>query len=190
MPEYMQAISRVLIASVFIVFGYIQATHIGNYIANPAVVKVAGMTSGILTPTIIAYVVMLINLVGGILILVGYQTRWTSIVLIAFVVLTLIFVHNFWTMEGPARDRQSSELLQEPRHHRRAAFAHTSTARGVARWSTASPKSDGREARVARFDASRAVLVDRNNHNWGRPSLCRIDHHIHCFLAPMASPPE
>jgi putative oxidoreductase len=103
MPEYMQAISRVLIASVFIVFGYIQATHIGNYIANPAVVKVAGMTGGILTPTIIAYVVMLINLVGGILILVGYQTRWTSIVLIAFVVLTCIFVHNFWTMEGPAR---------------------------------------------------------------------------------------
>ena len=103
MPEYMQAISRVLIASVFIVFGYIQATHIGNYIANPAVVKVAGMTGGILTPTIIAYVVMLINLVGGILILVGYQTRWTTIVLIGFVVLTCIFVHNFWTMEGPAR---------------------------------------------------------------------------------------
>ena len=102
MPEYMQAISRLLIASVFIVFGYIQATHIGNYIANPAVVKVAAMTV-ILSPTILAYLVMIINLVGGILILVGYQTRWTSIVLIAFVVLTCIFVHNFWTMEGPAR---------------------------------------------------------------------------------------
>ena len=102
MPNYMQAISRVLIASVFIVFGYIQATQIGNYIAHPAVIKVAGLT-GILTPTIIAYMVMLINLVGGILIFAGYQTRWTSIVLIAFVILTLIFVHNFWTMEGPAR---------------------------------------------------------------------------------------
>lgn len=102
MPDYMQAISRVLISAVFIVFGYIQLTHIGNYIANPAVVKVAGMT-GILSPTMLAYLVMVINLVGGILILVGYQTRWTSIVLIVFVVLTLIFVHNFWTMEGPAR---------------------------------------------------------------------------------------
>ena len=102
MPEYMQAISRVLISAVFIVFGYIQLTHIGNYIANPAVVKVAAMT-GFLSPTILAYLVMVINLVGGILILVGYQTRWASIVLIAFVVLTLIFVHNFWTMEGPAR---------------------------------------------------------------------------------------
>jgi len=102
MPEYMQAISRVLIAAVFLVFGYIQFTNIGTYIANPAVVKVAGMT-GILTPTILAYLVATINLVGGILILVGYQTRWTTIVLIGFVVLTCIFVHNFWTMEGPAR---------------------------------------------------------------------------------------
>ena len=44
-----------------------------------------------------------IDLVGGILILVGYQTRWASIVLIVFVALTCILVHNFWAMEGPAR---------------------------------------------------------------------------------------
>jgi len=100
--NYAQAISRVLISAVFIVFGYIQFTHIGNYIANPAVIKVAGWT-GILTPTIIAYMVASIDLFGGILILVGYQTRWTSVVLIVFVALTCILVHNFWTMEGPAR---------------------------------------------------------------------------------------
>ncbi len=58
--NYMQAISRVLISAVFIVFGYIQFTHIGNYIANPAVIKVAGWT-GILTPTIIAYIVASIS---------------------------------------------------------------------------------------------------------------------------------
>jgi putative oxidoreductase len=103
MPDYVQAISRVLISSVFIVFGYLQFTHIGNYIANPAVIKVAGLTGGILTPTIIAYLVASIDLFGGILILIGYQTRWASIVLIAFVVLTLIFVHSFWTMQGAAR---------------------------------------------------------------------------------------
>jgi putative oxidoreductase len=103
MPDYAQAIGRILLSAVFIVFGYIQFTHIGNYIANPAVIKVAAMTGGILTPTVIAYLVAAIDLFGGILILVGYQTRWVSIVLIAFVVLTLIFVHNFWTMEGPAR---------------------------------------------------------------------------------------
>ena len=133
----MQAISRVLIASVFIVFGYIQATHIGNYIVNPAVVKVAGMT-GILTPTILAYLVMLINLVGGILILVGYQTRWASIVLIAFVVLTLHLRAQFLDHGRPGADRQSGELLQEPRRSSARCSCSTSTARGAARWITAS----------------------------------------------------
>ena len=102
MPNYTLAVSRVLLSSVFIVFGYIQFTHIGNYIGNPVVIKIAGWT-GILTPTIIAYMVATIDLLGGILILVGYQTRWVSVVLIVFVALTCILVHNFWTMEGPAR---------------------------------------------------------------------------------------
>ena len=119
MPNYLQAISRVLISAVFIVFGYIQFTHIGNYIANPVVIKVAGWT-GILTPTIIAYLVAAIDLFGGILILVGYQTRWASVVLIVFVALTAFLVHHFWDMEGPARAANQGHLLQESRHHRRA----------------------------------------------------------------------
>ena len=45
MSDYLQAIGRVLISAVFIVFGYIQFTHIGNYIANPVVIKVAGWTA-------------------------------------------------------------------------------------------------------------------------------------------------
>ena len=35
--------------------------------------------------------------------LVGYQTRWAAMILIAFVVLTLIFAHPFWTFDGPSR---------------------------------------------------------------------------------------
>jgi len=101
-PNYLQAISRVLISAVFIVFGYIQFTHIGNYIGNPVVIKVAGWTH-ILTPTIIAYLVAAIDLFGGILILVGYQTRWASVVLIIFVALTAFLVHHFWDMQAPAR---------------------------------------------------------------------------------------
>jgi putative oxidoreductase len=101
--DYVQLLSRILISIVFIVFGFLQFTNIGAYIANPGVVKFAGMTGGILTPTIIAYLVATIDLFGGILILVGYQTRWVSLVVIAFVVLTLFIVHNFWTMDGPAR---------------------------------------------------------------------------------------
>ena len=102
MNDYTQAIGRVLISAVFIVFGYIQFTNIGAYIANPAIIKFSGMTGGLLSPTIIAYLVAAIDLFGGILILVGYQTRWAAIVLIVFTILTLVFVHTFWSMQGAA----------------------------------------------------------------------------------------
>ena len=64
MPDYVQAVGRVLISAVFIVFGFLQFTNIGNYIANPAVVKVASMTGGILSPMVIAYLVAAIDLFG------------------------------------------------------------------------------------------------------------------------------
>jgi putative oxidoreductase len=102
MSDNAYALGRAFLAVVFIVFGFIQFTNIGTYIANPTVIKVAGYT-GILTPTVIAYLVAAIDLIGGILILIGYQTRWATIVLLAFVVLTMIFAHNFWTMDGPPR---------------------------------------------------------------------------------------
>jgi len=102
MSNYTQAVGRILISAVFIVFGYIQFTHISGYIANPAVIKFSGLTGGALSPTIVAYLVAAIDLIGGILILVGYQTRWAAIVLIIFTVLTLIFVHHFWTLQGAA----------------------------------------------------------------------------------------
>ena len=103
MPDNVQAIGRVLMSAVFILFGYIQFTNIDNYIAHPAVIKVAAITGGILSPTVIAYLVAAIDLFGGLLILVDYQTRWAAMVLIAFTALTIIFAHNFWTMEGVAR---------------------------------------------------------------------------------------
>ena len=61
------------------------------------------LTGGILSPTLVAYLVAAIDLFGGILILVGYQTRLAAVVLIVFVILTMVMVHSFWTMEGPAR---------------------------------------------------------------------------------------
>ena len=95
--------ARALTSAVFIVFGYLQFTNIGTYTTNPAIVKFVGVTGGVLSPMVIAYLVATIDLFGGLLILVGFRTRWAASVLIMFVVLTLIFAHPFWTFEGPSR---------------------------------------------------------------------------------------
>lgn len=102
MTDTFNAVARICLAAVFIVFGFLQFTNTGAYIANPTVVKVAGYT-GVLTPTVIAYLVAAIDLFGGLLILLGYQTRWATLVLIGFVILTMLLAHNFWSMEGPPR---------------------------------------------------------------------------------------
>lgn len=98
-----QLLARILMSIVFIVFGYLQFTNIAGYAANPSVLKVVALTGGILSPTVFAYLVATIDLFGGILILVGFQTRWAALVLIIFCFCTLFIAHNFWTMEGPAR---------------------------------------------------------------------------------------
>src|SRR6476661_1040849 len=95
--------ARVLTSIVFIVFGYLQFTNIGSYTTNAAIVKFVGVSGGILSPTVVAYLVAAIDLFGGILILVGFQTRWAALVLIIFCICTLFIAHNFWTMAGPAR---------------------------------------------------------------------------------------
>lgn len=103
MSDSTQAIGRVLVSAVFIVFGIIQFTHISGYIANPAIIKVSQLSGGVLTPVVLAYLVAAIDLFGGLLILIGYKTRWAAVVLIVFVALTLVFVHTFWTMSGAIR---------------------------------------------------------------------------------------
>ena len=112
MTDYAHLLGRVLISAVFVIFGFLQFTNIGTYIANPTVVKVAAMTGGILTPAVIAYLVAAIDLFGGLLILVGYRTKWAAVVLIGFIVLTVLFAHNFWTMEGAARGANQAHFYK------------------------------------------------------------------------------
>ncbi len=103
MNDTIQLLARVLITTVFIVFGFQQFTNIAGYTANPNIVKFSGMIGGILAPVVIAYLVAAIDLFGGLCVLVGFKTRWAAIALIIFVILTLFVAHNFWVMEGASR---------------------------------------------------------------------------------------
>jgi putative oxidoreductase len=103
MSDSAQLLARILMSIVFIIFGYLQFTNIAGYAANPSVLKAVALTGGILSPTVLAYLVAVIDLFGGILILIGFQTRWAALGLIIFCICTLFVAHNFWTMAGPAR---------------------------------------------------------------------------------------
>ncbi len=43
-----------------------------------------------------------IEMFGGMSVLMGFKTRWVAIALLFFTACTIIFAHNFLTMEGAA----------------------------------------------------------------------------------------
>ena len=42
------------------------------------------------------------EIVCGLMVLIGLKARWAALVLIVFTACTIIFVHHFWDMQGVA----------------------------------------------------------------------------------------
>jgi putative oxidoreductase len=97
---------------VFIVFGAIQFSDIAPYIASPAVLKFVAASGNVVPPTVVAYAVACIDLIGGLMVLVGFKTRWAALTLLAFTALTIFFAHPFWTMEGATRAANQVQALK------------------------------------------------------------------------------
>jgi len=112
MSDYANAFARFLISIVFIYFGFLQFTNIAGYAANPGILRFVHFTHNIIPPVAVAYLVAVIDLICGLLILVGFKLRWAAWVLFVFVLLTLFFSHAFWTMEGPARVANQGHFLK------------------------------------------------------------------------------
>ena len=81
-------IGRILLAVIFIVSG------IGKII-DPA--PAAGMMASVGLPANMALGVGIFELVAGLLLAIGLMTRLTSIVLFAYIGLTILFFHSAWT---------------------------------------------------------------------------------------------
>ena len=94
-----------------------QFTNIGNYIANPAIMKVAAISAGILSPTVVPYLVAAIDLFDGLLILVATK-RVGPLCLDRLYRTHDRFRAQFLDDGRRGAPGQSSSLLQESRPHR------------------------------------------------------------------------
>ena len=50
----------------------------------------------------LGYLVAAIEMICGLMVLLGLKARWGALVLIVFTACTIIFVHHFWDMNGAA----------------------------------------------------------------------------------------
>jgi putative oxidoreductase len=84
-------IGRVLLALMFILSGFNKLTNLAGtagYIAS----------GGLPLPMLLAVVVGALELVGGIAIAVGFQTRWAALALGLFTLLASVLFHRFWAV--------------------------------------------------------------------------------------------
>lgn len=112
MWDFLYLLGRAAIPLVFVVSGFGKFMNIAGIAGSPAVGKVVALTGGAVPPTAFGYLIAAIELIGGLMVLVGFKTRASALVLAAFTILTIVLVHNFWDMEGAARAGNQVQALK------------------------------------------------------------------------------
>jgi putative oxidoreductase len=89
MSDVGSALARVMLALIFI---------IGGYSKLMAVAGIAGMLqkAGFPEPRLFGYAVGALELIGGVMILLGFKTRWAAAALFVFTAGTIFISHKFW----------------------------------------------------------------------------------------------
>lgn len=91
MHDLITLVARVLIASLFIVFGYEKVT---GYAASVGYMEAYGLPGALLPLAIAA------ELGGGIAILLGLFSRWAALALAGFCIVTALVFHTAWSGDG------------------------------------------------------------------------------------------
>lgn len=85
---HMLLVGRVLMSLMYIISGW---GKIAGYAGTQGYMQAFGVPGALLP------LVILVELVGGILLLIGYQTRWAALALAAFTILAALIFHTAWS---------------------------------------------------------------------------------------------
>jgi putative oxidoreductase len=99
------AVGRVLIAVLFLVSGFGKAMGLSgtaSYIAS----------KGLPMPDLLAMATVVVELGGGILIVIGWQTRIVALILAVFTLAAAYFFHDFWNQTGAAAQGNQIHALK------------------------------------------------------------------------------
>jgi putative oxidoreductase len=89
-------IGRILLSSVFIIAG---VGKVGGFSVEEGFVA----SKHLPLPAVALGIAMIIELVGGLAILVGLYTRFTAWIVFLYMIAITFLFHNFWTLQGADR---------------------------------------------------------------------------------------
>jgi putative oxidoreductase len=111
-------LGRILVPIVFIVMGVqkilniegLARTLIASNIPIPA--EIENYLQGLSRYVVLAYIIAGLEILAGVMILVGFKARWGAMILIIYGACMIFFVHHFWNMDAAmAATHQAQALL-------------------------------------------------------------------------------
>ena len=98
-------IGRVLLGGIFVFSGYFKVTAVAAFAAS---LERRGVPFASVMGVIGAYVEFL----GGLAIVLGIEVRYTSVLMIGFVIVATLISHRFWELQDAARAAQQTQFLK------------------------------------------------------------------------------
>ncbi|MEG3061191.1 MAG: DoxX family protein [Comamonas sp.] len=95
-------LGRILLALLFIPAGVGKLTGFAGTVAYTA-------SAGVPVPQVAVALALLVEIVGGLALLLGWQTRWAALALALFTLGASFFFHKFWAL--PAEQAGMQQLL-------------------------------------------------------------------------------
>src|SRR5262245_58909730 len=93
-------VGRILPALIFITSGFGKITGFEGTVGYIA-------SKGLPLPQLGAIIAIIVELGGGILLVIGYKARWAALALAIFTLATAIFFHNYWAVEAAEKLAQN-----------------------------------------------------------------------------------
>lgn len=101
--DWAALLGRILLAIVFIMSGF---DKIGGFEGTVGYIA----SKGLPMPQVLAALTILVELGGGILLVVGWKARWAALALAVFCLLAAFIFHNFWAMPEAEKMAQSTSF--------------------------------------------------------------------------------
>lgn len=105
LQRVLPALGRSLLALIFVVSGL---GKIGAFEATQGYMAAAGMP--LTGPLLVAAIA--IEVLGGLMLMVGFKARWGAFALIVFLIPATFIFHAFWTLEGGEVRLQMIQFLK------------------------------------------------------------------------------
>ena len=103
--RYAPPIGRTLLALLFIISGY---GKIGAFAQTAGYMASKGLPMA----EVLLVLTILIELGGGLMILVGWQARWAALLLFLWLIPATLMFHNFWGMDAAQMRNQFNHFFK------------------------------------------------------------------------------